>query len=109
MMSVFTTQNGYMGIGPSWLQTGDSINLIADAHSTYISAQADEVLRRRSRWIRDMLGSMRSDNIRNHSSRKQDLESELKLVESRVQQGDAWQLVGRRSVCGGNHEWRSRR
>ncbi|KAH4923389.1 hypothetical protein HBI26_045450 [Parastagonospora nodorum] len=94
MQSIFITKQGYVGIGPSGLQDGDSVFLMADGNAPYIFAHIDDVLRRRAREIRKQLHS-RADPVSEDALRE-----ELVDVKGRIGKMDGYQLVGEAYIEG---------
>ena len=43
--SLFTTPDGYMGLGPSWIVQGDHVMLVKGGHVPYIFRHVDQILR----------------------------------------------------------------
>lgn len=108
--SLFITQDGLIGMGPSWMSKGDRVMLVRDATVPYVFRHVDEELRQLVRTI-----EMREDMLKEQSvERKYNLSrqfmrptlekqiSDLKLKISHLQAGtkDAWILIGEAYIPG---------
>lgn len=95
--SIFTTQDGYMGLGPSWLAEGDHVMLVKGAHVPYVFRHVDEILIATSRIIREELADQ---ELRPSDSRRAFLEHALGRTEEKFGCTDAWVLIGEAYVRG---------
>ncbi|KAF2033958.1 hypothetical protein EK21DRAFT_108375 [Setomelanomma holmii] len=98
---LFVTKEGYMGIGPNWLQAGDGVFLIPGGSTPYIFAHIDQVLQRQADRIRQRLSKMPPS--KSSRAKKKELETELQEIEAKIGQKDGWQLVGEAYVEGVMH------
>ncbi|EIT82747.1 hypothetical protein AO1008_01617 [Aspergillus oryzae 100-8] len=108
--SLFITQDGLIGMGPSWLRKGDRVMLVRDASVPYVFRHVDEELRHQLQTM-----EMREDLLRECSvERKYSLSRQLKrptlerqisdlnLRISHLQSGtkDGWILIGESYIPG---------
>ena len=100
LQSLFVTKEGYLGIGPNWLRSGDGVFLVADAKAPYILAQVDDVLQRQAREIREQLDTGMSRSVKLTRKQRKSLQIQLLEIESRPRGENAWQLVGEAYVEG---------
>lgn len=95
--SFFTTEEGYWGLGPSWLATGDTVMLVKGAHVPYVFRHADRILMARSRAIKDELADKKATLS---NEKREALQDALKRTEEKIGQRDAWVLIGEAYVRG---------
>ncbi|KAI4613526.1 uncharacterized protein J4E87_009827 [Alternaria ethzedia] len=100
LQSLFVTKDGYLGIGPNWLRSGDGVFLVADAKAPYILAQVDDVLRRQAREIREQLDTGMSRSVKLTRKQRKSLRKQLLEIEGRLGGENAWQLIGEAYVEG---------
>ncbi|KAI4667657.1 uncharacterized protein J4E88_010177 [Alternaria novae-zelandiae] len=100
LQSLFVTKEGYLGIGPNWLRSGDGVFLVADAKAPYILAQVDDVLRRQAREIREQLDTGMSRSVKLTRKQRKSLRKQLLEIEGRLGGENAWQLIGEAYVEG---------
>ncbi|KAK6810405.1 hypothetical protein RU639_013830 [Aspergillus parasiticus] len=108
--SLFITQEGLIGMGPSWLSKGDRVMLVRDAIVPYVFRHVDEELRHQVKTM-----GMREDMLKEYSAERKcslsrqfmrpTLEkqiSDLKMKISHLQAGtkDAWILIDEAYIPG---------
>lgn len=96
--SLFTTTNGYIGLGPSWMAESDRVMLVKGAHVPYIFRHVDQILARKRCIIRELLAVGRKEILA--GTKKMDLEDALKSAEEETGKRDAWVLIGEAYVRG---------
>lgn len=95
--SIFTTQDGYIGLGPSWLAQGDHVMLVKGAHVLYVFRHVDEILVATARIIREELADQ---EFRPNDERREFLEHALRRTEEEFGCTDAWVLIGEAYIRG---------
>ena len=96
-LKYFTTAKGCLGMGPAWLQEGDSIFLIPGGSTPMIFAHMDDVLRRKIVHLRGRVGRKGLDG---KVPKRKEMEEQVSALEARIGRRDAYQLVGEAYIEG---------
>lgn len=96
-LKYFTTQSGFLGLGPASLLEGDTIFLIPGGSTPIIFAHIDDVLRRKIVDLRRRVGKK---GLGGKIPSTEDLEKQIHELEARIGEKDGYQLVGEAYVEG---------
>ncbi|KAF4944902.1 hypothetical protein FSARC_14548 [Fusarium sarcochroum] len=110
----FTTKDGLIGIGPSWLKPGDQIMVVLDAIVPYIFRTADDDVSFKIQRLEEIIADIRKDVMKlSRSKSKTELERAAALeigtgryqgqideMKQRIGMRSGWVLVGEAYVEG---------